>query len=198
MTLRSRSIIFPSCFSQKSAVASRRRVAVAATKTHLSFTTISNQSSSSSSWTVHPSFASRALTFATFTRPSLLIQCSTNLGPPRSSTPHPALLYSAFAFATMTTKTNNEDDNKQETATSPSTTAVESANSESDSVIVDELAQAVGKIHVSEVVDEPEEMPEALRKVASWIMDGTVKNILVLTGAGVRYVCVCLCVVPKR
>jgi hypothetical protein len=111
----------------------------------------------------------------------------------------------------MTTKADN--DNKQEAATSqlPSTTAdVESTNStikqqeqqadgtksETDSDIVDELAQGVGKIHVSEVdevvtddSDEPEEMPEALRKVASWIMDGTVKKILVLTGAGVRYVC---------
>jgi hypothetical protein len=95
----------------------------------------------------------------------------------------------------MTTKADNNDDNKQEAATSqsPSTTAVESTNSESE---VDELAQAVEQIHVSssddvdelKTKDEPEEMPEALRKVASWIMDGTVKNILVLTGAGVRYV----------
>jgi hypothetical protein len=99
----------------------------------------------------------------------------------------------------MTTKA---DDNKQEAATSqsqsPSSTPVESTNSESDSAIVDELAQAVEQIHVSsssevdessKTKDEPEEeMPEALRKVASWIMDGTVKNILVLTGAGVRYV----------
>lgn len=97
----------------------------------------------------------------------------------------------------MTTKA---DDNKQEAATSqsPSSTPIESTNSESDSAIVDELAQAVEQIHVSgsevdesKTKDEPEdEIPEALRKVASWIMDGTVKNILVLTGAGVRYVCV--------
>jgi hypothetical protein len=96
------------------------------------------------------------------------------------------------------------------------------AESESDSDIVDELAQAVGQIHVSEVVDEstttttttttnttpdvttddssdePEEMPEALRKVASWIMDGTVKNILVLTGAGVRYVRLCVGLSRKK
>ena len=104
----------------------------------------------------------------------------------------------------MTTIADTKDDTKQEAATSQSplsTTAdVESTptNSETESADVDELAQAVGQIHVSEVdVDESksttkdeldEEMPEALRKVASWIMDGTVKNILVLTGAGVRYV----------
>jgi hypothetical protein len=76
----------------------------------------------------------------------------------------------------------------------------------------EQLAQAVGQIQInvssasgSEVdesesktkddeaePEEKEEMPEALRKVASWIMDGTVKNILVLTGAGVRYVS-CMC-----
>jgi Tol biopolymer transport system component len=112
----------------------------------------------------------------------------------------------------MTTKADTNDDNKQEVATSqsqsPSTAAVESTrtNSEVEYTSVDELAQAIGQIHVSSsevdvdeskstTKDEPEEAPEALRKVASWIMDGTVKNILVLTGAGVRYVCgVCVCV----
>jgi hypothetical protein len=92
------------------------------------------------------------------------------------------------------------------TAAAAAAAAVESTptNSETESADVDELAQAVGQIHVSSsevdvdvdeskptTKDEPEEVPEALRKVASWIMDGTVKNIVVLTGAGVRYVLLC-------
>lgn len=113
----------------------------------------------------------------------------------------------------MTTKAEDENvDTKQEAATSQSptttTTAGETTNeTEPESTSsVDELAQAVGQIHVSSSESEVDEantankdepvleegIPEALRKVASWIMDGTVKNILVLTGAGVRYVCVCL------
>jgi hypothetical protein len=199
-------IILPSCISPKSAVASRR-VTGAATKTCLSFTTVSSQSS------VHRSFSSKPLPFVAFTRatststrlPSLLFEYSVLVGP---STPRS--IACSFALATMTTEADDDNDNQEEAATSqlPSTTAADvesSTNSttkqqeqqadgtetkpdSASDIVDDELAQAVGKIHVTDDKVEPEEMPEALRKVASWIMDGTVKNILVLTGAGVRCV----------
>jgi hypothetical protein len=109
----------------------------------------------------------------------------------------------------MTTKaddastTTSSSDNKDEAVSTSTTsevseTAASTEHADSADTDIDELAQAVGKIHVGEVPadeskaaveeeeEEEEEVPKALQKLASWIIDGTVKNILVLSGAGVR------------